>query len=74
MKKVIAILAVVFTMAMAAACGAGNSSTLIPDNLEVKDSTTQENSAGNSSEKESGKVVQPITGGGDFNAGNNYNK
>ena len=98
MKKIIAVLAVVFTMATATACdfdmekllsslnpdNSGNE-VVLPDNGENENQGGSENQGGNEnqggSENEGGdeneendNVVKPITGGGDFNAGNNYNQ
>lgn len=67
MKKLIAILMVVFTMLLATACNVnfGSSSFNAGNggNQEMEDPNETENN-----------VVSPITGGGDFNAENNYNK
>ena len=90
MKKLIAILAVVFTMATATACDFDKDkllSYLNPDNWgnqQVEDPNEDEggnededgneNQGGNENEgEENSNVVSPITGGGDFNTGNNYN-
>ena len=92
MKKLIAILAVVFTMATATACEFDTEkllSYLNPDNwgneqVEDPEGDGEENEGesgneggnqgGNENEgEENNNVVSPITGGGDFNTGNNYN-
>ena len=94
MKKLIAVLVVVFTMATATACDFDKDkllSYLNPENWghqQVEDPNEDEggneNQGGNENEggnenqggnenEENDNVVSPITGGGDFNTGNNYN-
>ena len=86
MKKLIAILAVVFTMATATACAFDTEkllSDLNPENWENEqmedpnydgeEGETGNENEGESKNEENNNVISPITGGGDFNTGNNYN-
>ena len=89
MKKVIAILILVFTVVSVVACGtpSDNSNVGFDDSISEivrpEDSNEKiddsEETEGEEKEPESenesnngGNVVKPITGGGDFNAGNDY--
>lgn len=79
MKKLIAIFLVVFTMAMAVACDfSKNDSTsdLIPETETEQESNGDEIQGGENEEEKNqdDNVVKPITGGGDFNVGSDYNK
>lgn len=79
MKKLIAILSVVFTMTMAVACDfSKNDSTsdLIPETETEQESNGDEIQGGENEEEKNqdDNVVKPITGGGDFNVGKDYNK
>ena len=77
MKKVIAILAIVFTMTMAVACNPSNSSNSSPNNGGSETVIPEEsgnNSENGGNEENKSEVVSPITGGGSFNVGDNYNK
>lgn len=78
MKKLVTILAMVFTIAMLAGCD--SFSTSQPSTSEQGSEIVTPNDSENEKDgdevvdDDSSKVVQPITGGGSFNAGNSYNK
>ena len=76
MKKVMTILAIVLTIVMVTACSTANDSSLSDwiFNEYSSGSVNSDNGDGSGNGNSSGSAVKPITGGGDFNAGNNYNK
>ena len=87
MKKLVTILAIIFTMAMVVGCNNSNvsqssltssisgSEIATPNSSENEKESDKNDSESNKDESDdSSKVVQPITGGGNFNADNSYNK
>ena len=77
MKKVITILMIVLTIVMVTSCTANSGNSLsdwVFDDYSSSESEQPDNDDDGEESDESSSVVKPITGAGDFNAENNYNK
>ena len=72
MRKAITILAILLAMVTVTSCNASSGKTGSDSWFYESQSESVQSDSG--SRESGGTVVKPITGGGDFNAGNDYKK